>query len=73
MTGLFAVLRDKRHLFLFRYGDFSLPLMVQSGSGVHQVFYSVNIGALSEGVKEFGLDTVHKSLCSAEFDESFEL
>ena len=42
-------------------------------SGVHQVFYSVNIGALFERVKEFGLGTVHKSLCSAEFDKSFEL
>jgi hypothetical protein len=54
-------------------GTSCFPLILQSGPGVHQAFSSVNIGTLSEGVKQIGLDTAQQPLCSAEFDESIEL
>jgi hypothetical protein len=52
--------------FLASARDFSLRCSVQTGSGAHLIFYSMDIGALSHRVRWLGHEANHSPACSSE-------
>jgi hypothetical protein len=58
--------------FEFRWGqEFSLPHVIQTGSGVHLTSYPMGTGALSPQLKRPGLEADHSLPTSAEVKKTW--